>query len=226
MPNPDQEKRQGKPDGERRSELEQTTNLRKEFEEETPLELRSDPDVQRGIESIAMLQALRDLAPDVVHDILQVDSEQTPDEDSQQPLVIGRFQILRELGKGGYGIVFLAYDPHLKREIALKVPRPEVLITDSLRQRFLREAKAAASLNHPNIVPVFEAGMAGPVCYIASAYCSGMQLDRWYEANRASPHSSAMVAARLADAIQHAHSRGILHRDIKPSNVLIDSAIE
>jgi serine/threonine protein kinase len=92
---------------------------------------------------------------------------------------LGRFRVRGEVGRGSYGIVYRAYDPQLRREVALKVPRPEALLTPELRQRFLREARAAAGLSHPNLVPVYEAGEAGPVCYIASAYCPGPNLAAW-----------------------------------------------
>src|SRR5262249_36176825 len=81
---------------------------------------------------------------------------------------LGRFEIHRELGRGGFGVVYLAYDPRLGREVALKVPRAEVLATPELRQRFANEARAAAGLDHPNLVPVYEAGAEGEVCYLAS----------------------------------------------------------
>ena len=95
------------------------------------------------------------------------------------PARLGRFRLLCELGRGGQGVVFLAFDPALGRQVALKVPRPEALLNPDLRQRFLREAHAAAGLDHPNLVPVYEAGEDGPVCYIASAYCPGRSLAAW-----------------------------------------------
>ena len=95
------------------------------------------------------------------------------------PEAFGRFSIVRELGRGGFGIVFLAEDTVLGRRVALKVPRPEVLVTPEFRRRFLREAEAASRLDHPHIVPVYEVGEEGPVCYIASAYCEGLTLAQW-----------------------------------------------
>jgi WD40 repeat protein len=145
---------------------------------------------------------------------------------SQLPVAIGRFRIRRELGRGGYGIVFLAYDPQLGREVALKVPRAEALFTPELRERFLREARAAAILDHPNLVPVFDAAEVGPVCYIASAYCPGTTLDAWLKA-RAEPvpwREAAALVSTLAEAVQHAHSQRVVHRDLKPSNVLLQIA--
>src|SRR5262249_15833640 len=86
----------------------------------------------------------------------------------------GRFELPRPLGRGGLGMVYLAHDPLLNREVALKVPRPEAALAPELRLRFGREARAAAGLDHPNLVPVYEAGEDGPVCFLVSAYCPGV----------------------------------------------------
>jgi eukaryotic-like serine/threonine-protein kinase len=137
---------------------------------------------------------------------------------------IGRFEIMRELGRGSHGIVFLARDPALNREIALKVPRPEAILTPQLRSRFLREGKAAARLNHPNILPVHEAGEAGAICYLVQSYCSGPTLAAWLagEKNSVPCNVAALIVAELADGAEHAHKQGILHRDIKPANVMME----
>jgi hypothetical protein len=139
---------------------------------------------------------------------------------------LGRFRITHELGRGGFGIVFLAEDSRLGRKVALKVPRPEVAGEPALRQRFLREAHSAASLDHPNVAPVYEAGEADGLCYIASAYCPGGNLATWLR-RQPGPvplrHAAALAAA-LAGAVQHAHERGVLHRDLKPSNILLAPA--
>lgn len=137
---------------------------------------------------------------------------------------IGRFQIVRELGRGGLGIVLLAYDPMLRRHVALKVPHVAALVTRDLRKRFEREAQAAARLTHPRIVPVFEVGEIGPICYIAAAYVTGVSLADWLKSNtsRAHPRHSAALIAELADAMHYAHSQQVLHRDLKPGNVLLE----
>jgi eukaryotic-like serine/threonine-protein kinase len=136
---------------------------------------------------------------------------------------LGRFQLRRELGRGGFGMVFLAYDPLLGREVALKVPHAEMALTPELRERFHREARAASGLDHPNLVPVHEVGEVGPVRFIVSAYCPGVTLAAWLK-QRTEPvpwHEAATLLAPLAEAVHHAHQRGVVHRDLKPANVLL-----
>jgi serine/threonine protein kinase/tetratricopeptide (TPR) repeat protein len=144
-----------------------------------------------------------------------------------EPLTrLGRFEIRRELGRGGYGVVYLADDPQLGRAVALKVPRADVLADEELRARFHHEARAAAGLDHPNLVAVYEAGADGAFCYITSAYCPGPSLAQWLK-EQAAPvpeRDAAALVAALADGVQHAHSRGVLHRDLKPANVLLTSS--
>jgi hypothetical protein len=136
----------------------------------------------------------------------------------------GRFIIEREMGRGGHGVVFLAFDPALKRRVALKVPRPDVLVTADLRRRFLREAQAAAVLDHPNIVPIYETGESGPACYLAAAYCNGPTLGDWLlkRSSMIPARQAALIALKMAEALHHAHERQIFHRDVKPSNILLE----
>jgi tetratricopeptide (TPR) repeat protein len=142
------------------------------------------------------------------------------------PRAFGRFELRRLLGHGGFGVVFLAFDGRLAREVALKIPRPEVLLSLSLRARFLREAQAAALLDHPHVVPVYDSGEIGPVSYITTGYVRGPSLAEWLKDHTSllSHRCAASIVADLAEAVAHAHSRGVLHRDIKPSNVLLEPA--
>lgn len=136
---------------------------------------------------------------------------------------IGRFELRRQLGKGGCGIVFLAFDPKLKREVALKIPRPELFTSLDARRRLLREATAAAGFDHPNLVPVYETGEIGPVCFIATVFCPGQTLSEWLD-RQAFPvpiRQAARLVAQVAEAVQHAHDRSVLHRDLKPNNIIL-----
>jgi serine/threonine protein kinase len=134
---------------------------------------------------------------------------------------LGRFQLRERLGDGGFGQVFLAFDPRLDRDVALKVlkePNP----SERVMERFFREARSAARLDHPNIVAVHDAGFEGGRCWVAYHYVSGRPLSWYRDQHRLDPPTAARILRELADAVDHAHRQGVLHRDIKPANVLID----
>lgn len=139
------------------------------------------------------------------------------------PRQLGRFQIVRELGRGGFGIVLLARDPQLHRDVALKIPHSLSLNDDLLRERFRREVQAAAGLDHPHIVQLFEAEEKDSACWIAYAYCPGMALSTWLTKQSSSVpvNEAAKLIESLADAVEHAHHRGVLHRDLKPANIIL-----
>lgn len=143
---------------------------------------------------------------------------------AQAPKRIGRFEILETLGNGSCGVVYLAYDPALEREVAIKIPRFEDLFDEQLRKRFFREARLAGNLNHPNIVTIYEASTEENAPYLVYAYCSGPNLDEWLLA-RETPVPCTMavqILIELCGAVEWSHQLGILHRDIKPANVLLD----
>jgi WD40 repeat protein/serine/threonine protein kinase len=139
------------------------------------------------------------------------------------PRHIGRFEIEGFLGAGGFAIVYKARDHVLDRIVAVKIPRPHALASPDLRKRFVREAQAAGQLDHPHIVPIFEAGEDGELPYIAYAYCEGPTLAAWVKESGGPlpPTQAARLMIQLAGAVQYCHDRGILHRDIKPANVLL-----
>ncbi|MEO1528557.1 MAG: protein kinase [Planctomycetota bacterium] len=143
------------------------------------------------------------------------------------PDAIGRYRVLKSLGRGGFAEVFLADDPDLDRRVALKVPLFNISTNDEARLRFDREARLAAMLGHPQIIPVYEYGSIGPLSYIAFAWCDGCTLADWMESNSPTEFgTAAQIISHLADALQHAHQRGIVHRDLKPGNILLEESAE
>ncbi len=136
------------------------------------------------------------------------------------PDSVGRFQIREVVGHGGFGQVFRAYEQGLDREVALKVLR-DIDPPARVVERFFREARAAAQLDHPNIVPLFDAGRDDGRCWIAYQFVEGVTLSRYRDEGGHAMRRSVRIIRDLADALDHAHGRGVYHRDLKPANVLI-----
>ncbi len=135
----------------------------------------------------------------------------------------GRFELLEVLGEGGFGMVFRARDPQLDREVAIKIPKEGVLSRPEDRERFIREGQAAATVQHPNLCPVYEAGEVDGRPYIVMALIEGQPLSKVLErSGRILERSAAATIRKLAAALHAAHQKGIIHRDLKPSNVIID----
>ena len=146
---------------------------------------------------------------------------------SYEPIVmpqrIGRYEIVREAGRGAFAYVLEARDEILRRRVALKVARPEALVSVPFRRRFVREAELAARLIHPHIVAIHEVGEEAGLVFIASEYCAGGDLAEWLEHHPGPmvPRQAAELVRTLATAVAHAHANGVVHRDIKPANVLL-----
>lgn len=138
------------------------------------------------------------------------------------PQRIGKYEILSELGKGGMGTVYRARDPVLDRVLALKTMSPGILAEAGMRDRFLREARSAARLQHPNIVIIYEFGEVDEAPFIAMELLEGDDLADAVERGRLPDLASRLgVLAQLCDALAYAHRHGVVHRDVKPANVYV-----
>lgn len=136
---------------------------------------------------------------------------------------LGNFRLMRELGRGATGTVFLAEQLNLGRECALKVLAPELVRDQSFLDRFQREGKIAASLRHKNIVCIFDLVIAGPHYALAMDYINGQELKGLMATEKKLPQQVALdIIINVLDALDYAHSRGIVHRDVKPANILVE----
>ncbi len=151
--------------------------------------------------------------------------EEIPDWELPNPF--GRFEIRKMIGKGSFGAVWEAYDPDLNRTLAIKVLHPHRRVERKLVRRFINEGRAAAKLNHPNIVRVHETGEIDGMAYIASELVNGPELQTLHPLGpRYSPRQAAELCEGIADGIEHSHSRNVLHRDIKPDNILLETTLD
>jgi WD40 repeat protein len=146
-------------------------------------------------------------------------------EDWQPPLPLrkfGRFELLGQVGSGGFGTVYKARDLTLDRIVAVKVPRSDKLSSPDERERFLREARSAAQLRHPFIVSMFDVGQVDNLPFLVYEFIEGVSLADWLSRGRAAPRDAAALLAEVADAHQYAHEQGIVHRDVKPANIMLE----
>src|SRR5262245_30288277 len=144
-------------------------------------------------------------------------------QDDAWPENLGRYRVRALLGQGAFGRVFLAIDTELDRAVAIKVPHRSLIRSEDDTAAYLAEARALAMLDHPAIVPVHDFGRTTDgLCYVVSKYVEGDSLAARLKAVRPSTTDAAVLIARMADALHHAHLRGLIHRDVKPANVLID----
>lgn len=140
-----------------------------------------------------------------------------------QEALAGKYSLESELGRGGMGVVYLAQDVQLDRPVALKVLPQEFAARTEVRDRFLHEARTAAKLSHPNIVPIFAVDEVGEFVYYVMAYVAGETLGQRVQSRGPLPPSeSARVLKEIGWALAYAHSQGVVHRDIKPDNILLE----
>ena len=145
------------------------------------------------------------------------------DPNTGRPLQIAGYRIEGVAGRGGMGVVYRAQHMHLGRTVALKLLNPELAASEEFRERFVREARAAAELEHPNIVPVYDAGEVEGRLYLAMKFIEGTDLAHVLEGDGKLPPDRTMeLLQQLADALDTAHDHGLIHRDVKPANALLD----
>jgi serine/threonine-protein kinase len=138
-----------------------------------------------------------------------------------KPKTIEHYEIVRKLGAGGSGVVYLANDTLLQRPVVLKILRAGLLSAQQMRSTVLREARLASAIEHPNVCAIYEVGEAGDEGYIAMQYVPGQSLDQLIEHGTATPQLLLSVGIQIADGLQAAHALGIFHRDLKPQNVML-----
>jgi eukaryotic-like serine/threonine-protein kinase len=144
---------------------------------------------------------------------------------SFQLALAGRYSIDREIGRGGMGVVYLAREVHLDRPVAIKLLPPDRSIDPNLRERFLREARLAAKLSHPNIIPIHAVDETGDFVYFVMAYVDGETLAHRVRTRGPLPSSEgSRVLREVAWALAYAHAQDVVHRDVKPDNILLESA--
>lgn len=149
----------------------------------------------------------------------------SPPRESDEIGWLGHYKVIRLLGQGGMGIVFEAIDTHLQRPVALKVMKPEIAQDESARQRFLREARAMASIRSDHVVTVHQVGQKHNVPFAAMEFLQGEPLDRWLERyGRPSLDDLLRIGIELSRGLAAAHVRGLIHRDIKPGNIFLEQA--
>jgi serine/threonine-protein kinase len=146
-----------------------------------------------------------------------------PEASPELPRQIGPYRVERELGAGGFGIVYLASDPDLRRQVALKVLHPARMEQPEVVRRFQREACAIARLRHPGIVQLFDYSRQGPPFYLVTEFIQGVDPREWCRARGAGVEEVVRLMAELAEVVEHAHALGVCHRDLKPGNILIDA---
>ena len=145
---------------------------------------------------------------------------------SSTPGMLGRYRVLKELGRGAMGLVYLGKDPTIQRFVAIKTMRLDQVDSDDklqdVKARFFREAESTGRLSHPNIVTIYDAGEENDLGYIAMELIEGTPLKQWARKPNLMPVSEVLLTvATVADALDYAHQQGVVHRDIKPANIML-----
>lgn len=138
-----------------------------------------------------------------------------------QPVHVGKFLLIERIGIGSFGTVWKARDTDLDRSVAIKIPRHSGMTAEQ-QEKFVREARAAAQLQHPNIVRVHEVGRENGSLFIVSDFIQGMSLSDWLVGNQLTPREAVELCIEIGEALHHAHEHGVVHRDLKPANIIMD----
>jgi TolB-like protein/Tfp pilus assembly protein PilF/predicted Ser/Thr protein kinase len=142
---------------------------------------------------------------------------------AKDSLIAGKYRVIEELGRGGMGVVYKAEDIRLKRTVALKFLPPELTHIPDVKERFMREAQAAAALDHPNICTVYEFDESEERSFISMAYIEGQSLRKKIDSGPPELEEALKIATQVAEGLQEAHKRGIVHRDVKSANIMVDA---
>jgi serine/threonine protein kinase/formylglycine-generating enzyme required for sulfatase activity len=152
-------------------------------------------------------------------------ASQTPADHEPVTHAIGRYRVEKILGEGGFGVVYLAHDDELKRQVAIKVPQAHRIRSPNDAEAYLVEAQILATLDHPHIVPVYDVGRSeNGLPFVVSRFIEGCNLAERIKESRLSVRESVLLVARMAEALHYAHQHRLVHRDVKPGNILIDTS--
>ena len=181
----------------------------------------SRPQISMGIGD--QFEATRKYEPDADGSPDHVPSAGVDESALALPQSIGRYRVEKVLGKGGFGLVYLAHDDQLQRLVAVKVPHAKLISKPEDAEAYLIEARTVANLDHPQILPVHDVGSSEQFpCFVVSKYIDGTDLSTRLKQSRLSLSEAVELVATVAEALHHAHKQGLVHRDIKPGNILLD----